>query len=123
MQLTVAGDSTVMIIDKLEENPLHDSNGKPAWAAVFSTITNTARPVSLITNSFCATGTWLSNGTRTCLSTCSSSGALTIGSFSVVNLGGNPLVETTNTIATNGLQGELLSRPYETTWAFQWHIF
>ncbi|KAF8595715.1 DUF1929-domain-containing protein [Ceratobasidium sp. AG-I] len=92
MQMTVAGDSSVMIIDKLEENPLHDSNDKPAWAAIFSTITNSAKPVSLITNSFCATGTWLSNGT-------------------LANLGGNPLVETSDTTATNGLQGIRLYTP------------
>ncbi|KAG9098252.1 hypothetical protein FS749_004276 [Ceratobasidium sp. UAMH 11750] len=64
MQLTVATDSTVVIIDKFEQNPLHDTNDLPVWGAVYSTKTDTARALHIITNSFCAAGTWISNGTR-----------------------------------------------------------
>ncbi|KAG9082086.1 hypothetical protein FRC06_005230 [Ceratobasidium sp. 370] len=65
MQLTVASDSTVVIIDKFEQNVLHDETDHPVWGAVYSTKTDTARPLHLVTNSFCATGTWISNGTLT----------------------------------------------------------
>ncbi|KAG8742754.1 hypothetical protein FRC10_000968 [Ceratobasidium sp. 414] len=63
MQMTVASDSTVVIIDKFEQNVLHDETDHPVWGAVYSTKFDTARPLHLITNSFCATGTWISNGT------------------------------------------------------------
>ncbi|KAG9127444.1 hypothetical protein FRC07_013761 [Ceratobasidium sp. 392] len=86
MMLTVATETTVAIFDKLEHNPLHDENDKPAWGSVYSVNSDTARPLHIITNSFCATGTWLSNGT-------------------LAQAGGNPLVETSNTTAQNGLQG------------------
>ncbi|KAF8595713.1 hypothetical protein BDV93DRAFT_528472 [Ceratobasidium sp. AG-I] len=86
MQMTVVGPDTVLIIDKLEPNPLKDDEGKPAWAAVYSLKSNTPRPIKLITNSFCAGGGWLSNGT-------------------MVNIGGNPLVEVSGAAAQNGLQG------------------
>ncbi|KAF8595716.1 hypothetical protein BDV93DRAFT_528477 [Ceratobasidium sp. AG-I] len=86
MQMTVATNTTVVIIDKFEQNPLHDSADKPVWGAVYSTVSDNARPLHLVTNSFCATGTWLSNGT-------------------LVNLGGNPVVATANASSDNGLMG------------------
>lgn len=63
MQMTVATETNVVIIDKFEQNPLHDENDKPVWGSVYSVVSNTARPLHIETNSFCATGTWLSNGT------------------------------------------------------------
>lgn len=63
MQMTVVGPDTVLIIDKLESNPLKDDQGKPVLGAVYSLKSNTPRPIKLITNSFCAGGGWLSNGT------------------------------------------------------------
>ncbi|KAH7342144.1 glyoxal oxidase N-terminus-domain-containing protein, partial [Rhizoctonia solani] len=86
MQLTVATSTNVVVIDKFEQNPLHDERDKPVWGAVYSTISNTARPLHIVTNSFCATGTWLSNGT-------------------LVNIGGNPRVDSANATSPNGLQG------------------
>ncbi|QRV89331.1 glyoxal oxidase [Ceratobasidium sp. AG-Ba] len=64
MQLAVLNSQTVIIIDKLEKNPLHDSSDRPVWAAVYTIASQALRPLKLITNSFCATGSWLSNGTR-----------------------------------------------------------
>ncbi|KAG9125191.1 hypothetical protein FRC07_008613 [Ceratobasidium sp. 392] len=86
MQMSVATATNVVIIDKFEQNPLHDSNDKPVWGAVYSVISNTARALHITTNSFCATGTWLSNGT-------------------LINAGGNPLVASSNASASNGLMG------------------
>ncbi|KAJ1307166.1 hypothetical protein OPQ81_001283 [Rhizoctonia solani] len=92
MQMTVATSTNVVIIDKFEQNHLHDENDKSVWGAVYSTVSDTARPLHLVTNSFCATGTWISNGT-------------------LVNIGGNPRVDSSNATATNGLQGIRLFNP------------
>lgn len=63
MQMSVATPTNVIIIDKLELNPLHDSSDKPVWGAIYSVVSDTARALHIATNSFCASGTWLSNGT------------------------------------------------------------
>ncbi|CCO36399.1 Galactose oxidase Short=GAO [Rhizoctonia solani AG-1 IB] len=86
MQMTVATDKNVVIIDKYEQNPLHDSTGDHSLGALYSTVTDTVRALNIKTNSFCATGTWLSNGT-------------------LVNLGGNPRVDIGGGSSANGLQG------------------
>ncbi|QRV74664.1 glyoxal oxidase [Ceratobasidium sp. AG-Ba] len=93
MQMTVVGPDTVMIIDKLESNPLSTDQGTHALGAIYSLKTNTVRPLNgITTNSFCAGGGWLSNGT-------------------MVNMGGNPLVKIDNSTAQNGLQGVRLFNP------------
>ncbi|PLW12098.1 hypothetical protein PCASD_24199 [Puccinia coronata f. sp. avenae] len=61
-QITVVGDKYALIIDKVEHNPLK-INGTPAWAALYNLETNEVVPLSLKTNSFCAGGSFLSNGT------------------------------------------------------------
>ncbi|KAG8712628.1 hypothetical protein FRC08_014291 [Ceratobasidium sp. 394] len=117
MQLTVATDSTVVIIDKFEQNVLHDENNLPVWGALYSTKTDTARALRIITNSLCATGTWISNGTcefRLVIAR-EGVGILPLESINersadarapVVNLGGNPMVSSSNVTATNGIQGK-----------------
>ncbi|CAE7186371.1 unnamed protein product, partial [Rhizoctonia solani] len=92
MQLTVATSTNVVILDKFENNPLHDENDKPVWGSIYSTVADTARPLHIVTNGFCATGTWLSNGT-------------------LINLGGNPRVDRDNHTSPNGLQGVRLFNP------------
>ncbi|KAG1855474.1 putative copper radical oxidase [Suillus tomentosus] len=72
MQLTVISDTHVLIIDKVEHNPL-SIGGHPAWAALFNLRTHAVRPLKVESNSFCAGGTFLSNGT-------------------LINVGGNPVV-------------------------------
>lgn len=62
MQLTVVSPTQLLLVDKVERNPLH-INSHSAWAALYNVNTNTVRPVDLLTNSFCAGGGWLSNGT------------------------------------------------------------
>ncbi|KIJ49410.1 copper radical oxidase [Sphaerobolus stellatus SS14] len=50
------------IIDKVENNPT-PINGHPAWAAEYDLETNSARPMDIVTNTFCAGGSSLGNGT------------------------------------------------------------
>lgn len=52
----------VYIIDKAENNPAQ-VNGHPAWATEYDLATNTYRAMDILTNSFCAGGTVLGNGT------------------------------------------------------------
>ncbi|KZO95807.1 copper radical oxidase [Calocera viscosa TUFC12733] len=72
MQLSVISDTEVIIFDKVEHNPL-TVNGHPAWGAVYNLNTDEVRPLNVLSNSFCAGGTFLSNGT-------------------LLNVGGNPVV-------------------------------
>ncbi|KAF8747726.1 Copper radical oxidase [Rhizoctonia solani] len=85
MQMTVATETNVVVIDKYEQNPLRDASGDHSLGSIYSTDSNTVRPLNIKTNSFCATGTWLSNGT-------------------LVNAGGNPRVDIGGGSSANGLQ-------------------
>ncbi|TFK76240.1 putative copper radical oxidase [Pluteus cervinus] len=73
MQLVVISESHVLIIDKVEHNPL-TIDGHPAWAALYNLKTHAVRPIHIRSNSFCAGGTFLGNG-------------------SLISVGGNPVVE------------------------------
>ncbi|EFP83743.1 uncharacterized protein PGTG_09456 [Puccinia graminis f. sp. tritici CRL 75-36-700-3] len=84
-QISVVGEKYVLIIDKVEHNPLQ-INGRPAWAALYNLETDEVTPLSLKSNSFCAGGSYLANGT-------------------LLNLGGNaPEFEKGEFGDTNGLQ-------------------
>ncbi|KAH7889565.1 copper radical oxidase [Phlebopus sp. FC_14] len=72
MQLTVISPTHALVIDKVEHNPL-SIEGHPAWAALYNLDTHAVMPLEMQSNSFCAGGTFLSNGT-------------------LVNVGGNPVV-------------------------------
>jgi hypothetical protein len=52
----------VYIVDKAEDNP-QQINGHPAWASEWSASQLKARPMDIVTNSFCAGGNVLGNGT------------------------------------------------------------
>lgn len=95
MQLAIVSSSHAIIIDKVEHNPLSIS-GHPAWAALYNLNTHTVRPLSMQSNSFCAGGTFLSNGT-------------------MINVGGNPIVSSHTAAADfgdlDGLQGIRLFEP------------
>nr|ABD61577.1 copper radical oxidase [Phanerodontia chrysosporium] len=73
MQLAVISESHAIIVDKVEHNPL-TVDGHPAWAALYNLDTHAVKPLRMQSNSFCAGGTFLSNGT-------------------LINVGGNPVVE------------------------------
>ena len=61
--VAVMNSETVFVTDRKENNPLLDSQGKPAWTMVWNLLNNTPRPLDLISHSFCSTGNFLSNGT------------------------------------------------------------
>jgi hypothetical protein len=95
MQLSVISATHAIIIDKVEHNPL-SINGHPAWGALYDLRTNRARPLDVRSNSFCAGGSFLSNG-------------------SLINVGGNPVVVDRTGAAdfgdTNGIQAIRLFHP------------
>ncbi|KAJ6463832.1 copper radical oxidase [Mycena vitilis] len=72
MQLVIISSTHALIVDKVEHNPLA-IDGHPAWAAVYNLATHVVTAVSLKSNSFCAGGSFLGNGT-------------------LVVVGGNPVV-------------------------------
>ena len=91
MQIAVVDDTQVIIIDKVEHN-LISVAGHPAWMAVYDLDANDVRALNPLTNSFCAGGSFLSNGT-------------------LINVGGNPVVAGNIFDDTNGLQGIRLFTP------------
>lgn len=95
MQLAIVTDNHAIIIDKVEHNP-DTINGHPAWATLYDLRTHERRPLNIRSNSFCAGGTWLSNGT-------------------LLNIGGNPVVEDRTGSADfgdlNGLQAIRMFNP------------
>ncbi|EUC55446.1 copper radical oxidase [Rhizoctonia solani AG-3 Rhs1AP] len=95
MQLAVISDTEAIIIDKVEHNPL-SVKGHPAWGAIYNLEHHTVRPLDMKSNSFCAGGSFLGNGT-------------------LINVGGNPIVEDATGVIDfgdeNGLQGIRLFNP------------
>ena len=95
MQLAVISDSHALIVDKVEHNPLV-INGHPAWGALYNLRTHSVKPLSMQSNSFCAGGSFLGNGT-------------------MLNVGGNPVVEdftnATDFGDVNGIQAVRLFHP------------
>ncbi|GAA6006170.1 hypothetical protein JCM10207_000549 [Rhodosporidiobolus poonsookiae] len=92
MQATLVDDDHIVIYDKAENNALKDASGGSAWGSVYTISTKAVRALNLKTNSFCAGGGWLSNGT-------------------LVNLGGNPQQTYINDEAEDGLMGIRLFTP------------
>jgi len=68
----------VYIVDKTENNP-QQIKGHPAWASEWSASGLNARPMDIVTNSFCAGGNVLGNGTW-----------LNVGGNQAVTYGGDP---------------------------------
>lgn len=58
----LGSSNKVYIVDKTERNPI-SINGHPAWATEYDYTTNEYRPMDILTNSFCAGGNVLGNGT------------------------------------------------------------
>ncbi|KXN90857.1 Galactose oxidase [Leucoagaricus sp. SymC.cos] len=61
-QIFLGTSDKVFFVDKVENNPTQ-IHGHPAWASVWGLEANTQRPMDAITNSFCAGGNVLGNGT------------------------------------------------------------
>jgi len=90
MQLAVVSSTHAIIIDKVEHNPLNIS-GHGAWGALYDLNTDEVQPLEMKSNSFCAGGTFLSNGT-------------------LLNIGGNG-VDKSGFGDSNGLQAIRLFQP------------
>ncbi|KZT42986.1 hypothetical protein SISSUDRAFT_1116679 [Sistotremastrum suecicum HHB10207 ss-3] len=90
MQLAIVSPTLAIIFDKVEANPLQVGNHS-AWAALFNLETFTTTALSLTSNSFCAGGTFLSNGT-------------------LIDVGGNGVVSPQDE-DTNGFQGLRIFEP------------
>ena len=62
MQLAIVSSTHAIIIDKVEHNPL-TVNHHPAWGALYNFETHTLTALDMKSNSFCAGGAFISNGT------------------------------------------------------------
>ncbi|KAF9554606.1 copper radical oxidase [Agrocybe pediades] len=62
LEAIVVSPTLAIFFDRATNDPLQ-IDGHPAWGALWNFQTNTARPLRLITDSFCASGAHLSNGT------------------------------------------------------------
>ncbi|KAG9104941.1 hypothetical protein FRC06_005008 [Ceratobasidium sp. 370] len=60
-QLFLGSNNKVYIIDKVENNPVA-VNGHPAWATEYDIETDTYRAMDIVTNTFCAGGNMLGDG-------------------------------------------------------------
>ncbi|KAJ7206669.1 glyoxal oxidase N-terminus-domain-containing protein [Mycena pura] len=90
MQLMIVTETTALIFDKVEHNPLMTENGEPAWTAELNLTAHVVRPLHALSNTWCATGGFLGNGT-------------------VLSTGGNPNVS----IEGSGLQALRFFTPCE----------
>jgi len=78
-QLFLGQGNRVYIVDKTENNPPKVGNpAHPAWATEYDVDTNTFRAMDVVTNSFCAGGSVLGNGTW-----------LNVGGNQAITWGGN----------------------------------
>jgi hypothetical protein len=60
-QMFLGNDEKVYILDKVEGNSAQ-VNGHPAWASVYDIASRSATPMDVLTNTFCASGMHLPNG-------------------------------------------------------------
>ncbi|KAJ7892811.1 glyoxal oxidase N-terminus-domain-containing protein [Mycena olivaceomarginata] len=63
LEAIVVSPTLVVMFDRATNDPLHTPDGKVAWGALWNLETNKATPLKLLTDSFCASGALLSNGT------------------------------------------------------------
>ncbi|KAG6855699.1 hypothetical protein H0H87_011890 [Tephrocybe sp. NHM501043] len=61
-QLFLGTENNVFIVDKVENNPVR-IDGHPAWASGWTLDSNAQRPMDAVTNTFCAGGNVMGNGT------------------------------------------------------------
>ncbi|KAF8598417.1 galactose oxidase [Ceratobasidium sp. AG-I] len=61
-QMFLGLPNQVFVVDKTENNPIKVA-GHPAWAALYNTDNNEMKAMDIVTNSFCAGGSVLGNGT------------------------------------------------------------
>ncbi|RDX47756.1 glyoxal oxidase precursor [Lentinus brumalis] len=66
LEAIVVSPSLVVMFDRASDDPLQ-INGHSAWGALWNLETSTVQPLDVLTNSFCASGALLSNGTMASL--------------------------------------------------------
>lgn len=62
LESIIVSDTLAIFFDRAANDPL-EIDGHAAWGALWNLETNTASPLSPVTDSFCASGGFLSNGT------------------------------------------------------------
>ena len=62
LESIVVSPTLVLFFDRASDDPLQINNHS-AWGALWNLETSTVRPLDVLTNSFCASGALLSNGT------------------------------------------------------------
>lgn len=62
LESIIVSDHLAVIFDRATNDPLQINN-HTAWGALYNLETNTASPLNPVTDSFCASGGLLSNGT------------------------------------------------------------
>ncbi|KAF5364756.1 hypothetical protein D9758_009335 [Tetrapyrgos nigripes] len=62
LEAIVVSPTLIVIFDRVLGDPLQ-INGHQAWGALWNTETNSVTPLDLVTDTFCASGGFLSNGT------------------------------------------------------------
>ncbi|KAF9473141.1 copper radical oxidase [Pholiota conissans] len=77
-QVFVGRSNRLYILDKVQNNPTQ-INGHPAWASEYRLGDNSQRPMEVVTNSFCAGGNSLGNGTW-----------VSVGGNQAITTGGEP---------------------------------
>ncbi|KAJ6487983.1 glyoxal oxidase N-terminus-domain-containing protein [Mycena sanguinolenta] len=63
LEAIVVSPTLVVMFDRATNDPLHTRDGKVAWGSLWNLETNEVTALKLITDSFCASGSILSNGT------------------------------------------------------------
>ncbi|KAJ6451693.1 glyoxal oxidase N-terminus-domain-containing protein [Mycena vitilis] len=63
VELITISPTLMLMYDRADGNPLLFPNGEKAWAAIWDLETNTPTPISSVTDTFCAGGAFISNGT------------------------------------------------------------
>ncbi|KAJ6470089.1 glyoxal oxidase N-terminus-domain-containing protein [Mycena vitilis] len=63
LESIVVSPTLAVFFDRATNDPLKNPDGKTAWGALWNMETNTVKPLELISDSFCASGALLSNGT------------------------------------------------------------
>lgn len=67
LESIVVSPTLVLFLDRATDDPLQINNHS-AWGALWNLETSTVTPLDLITNSFCASGALISNGSAVCVS-------------------------------------------------------
>lgn len=63
MMLGLVDNNTAFVLDKVEGNPTKLPSGKPVWGSLIDLTDGSARAVDVNTNTFCAAGATMPNGT------------------------------------------------------------